>query len=266
MIIAIRSRYMSESPVWAANQGNLKEAASILRQSYNINAHVPQDALSQPAPVVNKTKWSNYLNLFRGVYLRRTTLATLLSVVSSFAYNAVAFGLPVIISSFFVQSMLTTILISLVLNLLFAFVGGLLAVRYVPRFGAGGCRWRVTPASWSRCWAGADWSSGRRHRRRACRGDAGAIPVRPGLRPGRAYHDVCLAELPDLAARRWRRLNQTLMRSSSTLSLFLFPLLVASLDTAVFWVIALAPFIGLASLLAIRWEPSGYDVDAEDYR
>jgi hypothetical protein len=50
---------------------------------------------------------------------------------------------------------------------------------------------------------------------------------------------------------------QTLMRSSSTLSLFLFPLLVASLDTAVFWVIALAPFIGLASLLAIRWEPSG---------
>jgi hypothetical protein len=28
------------------------------------------------------------------------------------------------------------------------------------------------------------------------------------------------------------------MRSSSTLSLFLFPLLVASLDTAVFWVIA----------------------------
>nr|VUD32562.1 transporter [Raoultella sp. NCTC 9187] len=38
VIIAIRSRYMSESPVWAANQGNLREAASILRQAYNINA------------------------------------------------------------------------------------------------------------------------------------------------------------------------------------------------------------------------------------
>lgn len=36
VIIAIRSRYMSESPVWAANQGNLREAASILRQAYNI--------------------------------------------------------------------------------------------------------------------------------------------------------------------------------------------------------------------------------------
>ncbi|MCP5756858.1 MFS transporter, partial [Klebsiella pneumoniae] len=84
------------------------------------------------APKVRSAQWSNYLRLFRGVYLRRTTLSTLLSVVSSFAYNAVAFGLPVIISSFFVQSMLTTILISLALNLLFAFVGGILAVRLVP--------------------------------------------------------------------------------------------------------------------------------------
>ncbi len=32
VIIAIRSRYMSESPVWAANQGNLRDAAAILRR------------------------------------------------------------------------------------------------------------------------------------------------------------------------------------------------------------------------------------------
>jgi len=59
--------------------------------------------------------------------------------------------------------------------------------------------------------------------------------------------------------------NQTLMRASSTLSLFLFPLLAATLDTGVFWVIALAPLAGLLALLLIRWEPSGYDVDAEDF-
>ncbi|MDK6548085.1 MFS transporter, partial [Escherichia coli] len=76
VIIAIRSRYMSESPVWAANQGNLREAASILRQAYNINAHVAQDALEKPAPKVRSAQWSNYLRLFRGVYLRRTTLST----------------------------------------------------------------------------------------------------------------------------------------------------------------------------------------------
>lgn len=60
--------------------------------------------------------------------------------------------------------------------------------------------------------------------------------------------------------------NQTLMRASSTLSLFLFPVLSAALGTGVFWVIALAPLVGLAALLLIRWEPAGYDVDAEDFR
>ena len=60
-------------------------------------------------------------------------------------------------------------------------------------------------------------------------------------------------------------LNQTLMRASSTLSLFLFPLLTAMLDTGVFWVIVLAPLAGLIALLLVRWKPSGYDVDAEDF-
>ena len=84
--------------------------------------------------------WKNYGALLHGVYTRRTVLATVIGVASSFAYNAVAFGLPVIISSFLAQSMLTTILASLVLNLGFAFVGGLIAVRIVPRFGA----WKLT--------------------------------------------------------------------------------------------------------------------------
>ena len=267
VIIAIRSRYMSESPVWAANQGNLQEAAAILRKAYNINARVPQEALAAPAPVVHRARWGNYLNLFRGRYLRRTTLATLLSVVSSFAYNAVAFGLPVIIASFFVQSMLTTILISLALNLLFAFTGGLLAVRLVPRIGAwkmslGGYACQLTAlvvlAIISRPADAAD----------------GIIAVAmlalflfgQGFGPG--AHTMTFASLSYPTSLRGVGvgLNQTLMRSSSTLSLFLFPLLVAAFDTGVFWVIAAAPLIGLLSLLAIRWEPSVYDIDAEDYR
>jgi hypothetical protein len=48
-------------------------------------------------------------------------------------------------------------------------------------------------------------------------------------------------------------------------SLFLFPVLAAALGTKVFWVIAIAPLTSLLVLLAIRWEPSGYDIDSEDY-
>lgn len=267
VIIAIRSRYMSESPVWAANQGNLREAASILRQAYNINAHVAQDALEKPAPKVRSAQWSNYLRLFRGVYLRRTTLSTLLSVVSSFAYNAVAFGLPVIISSFFVQSMLTTILISLALNLLFAFVGGILAVPLVPRFGA----WRMSLAGYG-CQLTALLGLALIGRPDGAGEGVAAVAMLAlflfgqGFGPG--AHTMTFASLSYPTSLRGVGvgLNQTLMRGSSTLSLFLFPLLVAALDTRVFWIIAAAPLIGLLSLLAIRWEPSGYDIDAEDYQ
>jgi MFS family permease len=141
VIIAIRSRYISESPVWAANQGDLAGAARILKRSYGIDARVAPEAAanaaSKPARVAS---WKNYGALLRGVYTRRTVLATVIGVASSFAYNAVAFGLPVIISSFLAQSMLTTIVASLALNLAFAFVGGVIAVRTVPKTGA----WKPT--------------------------------------------------------------------------------------------------------------------------
>lgn len=266
IIIAIRSRYMSESPVWAANQGDLKGAAHILRNSYGINAQVAEDADLTPAKPARRAGWRNYGELLKGIYLKRTILATVISVASSFAYNAVAFGLPVIISSFFAQSMLTTILVSLALNLLFAFVGGVLAVRLVPRFGA----WKMTVLGYGFQLAAL---VGLAVIGRPEGGQEAALAITmlalfllgQGFGPG--SHTMTYASLSYPTSLRGVGVgfNQTLMRASSTLSLFLFPLLAATLDTGVFWVIALAPLAGLLALLLIRWEPSGYDVDAEDF-
>ena len=266
VIIAIRSRYISESPVWAANQGNLAGAADILRRSYGINAWVAPRAEQQRAPQAVKARWSNYGRLLGGVYLRRTVLATVIAVASSFAYNAVAFGLPVILSSFLAQSMLTTILASLALNLLFAFVGGLIAVRWVPRFGA----WRMTVLGYA-CQLAA--LIGLALIGRPTGGQEAALAVAmlalflfgQGFGPG--SHSMTFASLSYPTSLRGVGVgfNQTLMRASSTVSLFLFPVLVAMLNTGVFWVIAIAPLAGLLALLFIRWEPSGYDVDAEDF-
>ncbi|PAW37182.1 MFS transporter [Pantoea vagans] len=266
VIIAIRSRYMSESPVWAANQGDLKGAAAILRSAWNINAQVAPDAGLTAATPVRKASWRNYGALLQGVYRRRTLLATITSIASSFAYNAVAFGLPVIISSFFAQSMLTTILVSLALNLLFAFVGGILAVRLVPRLGA----WKMSVAGYGcQCMA----LLGLALIGRPEGGQEAALAIGmlalflfgQGFGPG--SHTMTFASLSYPTSLRGVGVgfNQTLMRGSSTVSLFLFPVLVAALGTGVFWVIFLAPLAGLLALLAIRWEPSGYDVDAEDF-
>ncbi|MCU5772911.1 MFS transporter [Erwiniaceae bacterium BAC15a-03b] len=266
IIIAIRSRYMSESPVWAANQGDLKGAAHILRNSYGINAHVAEDADLTPAKPVRRASWSNYGELLKGVYLKRTVLATIISTVSPFAYNAVAFGLPVIISSFLAQSLLTTILISLALNLLFAFVGGIFAVRLVPRFGA----WKMTVLGYSFQLVAL---LGLALTGRPDGGGEAAFAIAmlalfllgQGFGPG--AHTMTYASLSYPTSLRGVGVgfNQTVVRASSTLSLFLFPVLAAMLDTGVFWVIALAPVIGLLAMLLMRWEPSGYDVDAEDF-
>jgi len=86
-IIIIRSRYISESPVWAANQGDLAGAARILRHSYGINARIAPSAQQQPAPLPLVARWSNYRRLLQGIYLRRTVLATIIAIASSFAYN-----------------------------------------------------------------------------------------------------------------------------------------------------------------------------------
>jgi MFS family permease len=267
-IIAVRSRYISESPVWAANQGDLAGAAQILKRSYGIDAQVaPDDAQNARSSAPARTaSWKNYGALLRGVYLPRTVLATVIGVASSFAYNAVAFGLPVIISSFLAQSMLTTILASLVLNLGFAFVGGVIAVRIVPKVGA----WKLTVLGYVLQFI-ALIGLAMVGRPAATVEVVAAVALLAlfllgqGIGPG--SHSMTFASLSYPTSLRGVGVgfNQTLMRASSTLSLFLFPVLAAALSTRVFWVIAIAPLCGLAALLAIRWEPSGYDVDAEDF-
>ena len=265
-IILIRSRYMSESPVWAANQGDLKGAAQILKRSYGIDADVAPDtanaALVKPRPA----SWKNYGALLKGVYLRRTVLATVTAIASSFAYNAVAFGLPVIISSFLAQSMLTTILASLVLNLGFAFVGGVIAVRTVPRFGA----WNMTVLGYACQFValiGLALVGKPAGGAQVCIAVAMLALFLFGQGFGPGSHTMTFASLSYPTSLRGVGVgfNQTLMRASSTVSLFLFPVLAAALHTRVFWIIAVAPLCGLIALLAIRWEPSGYDVDAEDF-
>ncbi|HBT52210.1 MAG TPA: MFS transporter, partial [Erwinia persicina] len=204
--------------------------------------------------------------LFKGVYLKRTLLATITSIVSPFAYNAVAFGLPVIISSFLAQSMLNTILLSLALNLLFAFVGGMLAVRLVPRFGA----WKMMTLGYAfqivalvgLALVGRPQDG---HQAAISIGMLALFLLGQGFGPG--AHTMTYASLSYPTSLRGVGVgfNQTMVRASSTASLFLFPVLAALLGTNVFWVIGMAPVIGLLALLMIRWEPSGYDVDAEDF-
>ncbi|ALL69714.1 Major facilitator superfamily (MFS) transporter (plasmid) [Paraburkholderia caribensis MBA4] len=264
VIILVRSRYISESPVWAANQGDLEGAARILKRSHGVDAVV--ERTTAPVAQPRRASWRNYGVLFNATYRRRTILAAVIGSASSFGYNAIIFGLPVIITSFFAQGPLTTIVASLALNLLFAFVGGLIGVRTAPTVGA----WKMTVLGHSLQFASLIGL--------ALIGRPGgtalvvaAILLLGGYLFGQGFgpgsHSMTYASLSYPTSLRGIGVgfNQTLVRTASTVSLFLFPVLAGALGTKVFWVIAIAPLTSLLVLLAIRWEPSGYDIDGEDY-
>ena len=219
-----------------------------------------------PVKAPRAASWRNYGVLFDATYRRRTILAAVIGSASSFGYNAIIFGLPVIITSFFHQGPLTTIIAALALNLAFAFVGGLIGVRTAPTVGA----WKMTVLGHSLQFASLIGL--------ALIGKPGsgalvvvAILLLGGYLFGQGFgpgsHSMTYASLSYPTSLRGIGVgfNQTLVRSASTVSLFLFPVLAAALGTKVFWVIAIAPLSSLLVLLAIRWEPSGYDIDAEDY-
>ncbi|WP_244306346.1 MFS transporter [Paraburkholderia lacunae] len=264
VIILVRSRYISESPVWAANQGDLEEASRILKRSYGIDAVVEHS--TEPVKAPRAASWRNYGVLFNATYRRRTILAAVIGSASSFGYNAIIFGLPVIIASFFHQGPLTTIIAALALNLAFAFVGGLIGVKTAPSVGA----WKMTVLGHSLQFVSLIGL--------ALIGKPGsgvlvvlailllgAYLFGQGFGPG--SHSMTYASLSYPTSLRGIGVgfNQTLVRSASTISLFLFPVLAAALGTKVFWVIAIAPLTSLLFLSLIRWEPSNYDIDGEDY-
>ncbi|TKC87152.1 MFS transporter [Trinickia terrae] len=265
VIILVRSRYISESPLWAANQGDLEGAARILRRSYGVDAVVEHDAAAK-ASAPRAARWRNYGVLFNAAYRRRTILAATIGAASSFGYNAIVFGLPVIIASFLKQGPLTTIVASLALNLLFAFVGGLIGVRTAPTVGA----WKMTVLGHTLQFVSLVGLALIGHPESGAF-VALAILLLGGYLFGQGFgpgsHAMTYASLSYPTSLRGMGVgfNQTLVRSASTVSLFLFPVLAAALGTKVFWVIALAPLTSLAVLLTIRWEPSGYDIDREDY-
>ncbi|RBZ99437.1 MFS transporter, partial [Klebsiella pneumoniae] len=122
LIIAVRSRFMNESPLWAANQGDLTSAVRILRDSWGIHAHEVPAAKPAPAPKVS------FRVLFEKPYRERTIVAGVMNICISFEYTAIAFFLPSILAQFLGAGVFETISASLGLNALFAFTGGLLGM------------------------------------------------------------------------------------------------------------------------------------------
>ena len=139
IVLLVRRRYLAESPEWLANQGDLRGAVEVMRSHHNLNVELaPAEERETPnvsAAPAKGGRWAGFAELFSPRYRVRTIVALCVSVFSTFGYNAVAYGTPLIITTLFHQTPLITIIASLVINLGFGTIGGLLGMSIVNRFG-----------------------------------------------------------------------------------------------------------------------------------
>ncbi|KAA1046621.1 MFS transporter [Pseudocitrobacter sp. 73] len=256
LIIAVRSKFMNESPLWAANQGDLQGAARILRESYGIAAHEAPGINVAPSPKVS------YRVLFEKPYRERTIVSGVMNICIAFEYTAIAFFLPTILAQFLGAGVFETIAASLGLNALFAFTGGLLGMHLAWKYPSR----HVAIAGFALQFV-ALIVLALVGQPQAALGVAIAVGMlglwlfAEGFGPGAQLMIYPALSYPTHIRATGVGFSRALSGVGSALALFILPLLQASLGTNMFWVVSLAALIPIFFLLAVRHEPTRHDID-----
>lgn len=264
IVLLVRRRYMAESPQWLADQGDLRGAVDVMRSHHGLEVELAPDAETARVAKARSGHWRQYGELFAARYRLRTIAALCVSVFSTFGYNAVAYGTPLIVAMLFHQGPLVTILSALVINLGFGAAGGILGVGLINRIGAR----RMTiigfaiQAASLLLLAVVGIPTGALVLVSIAMLAAFVFAQAGG--PGANLMSYATLSYPTRLRGVGVGFNEAVKRVFSIVSLVFFPVLAAALSTGVFWIVALAPLAGLISLLIIKWDPTGKDVDAED--
>jgi MFS family permease len=261
LIIAVRSKFMNESPLWAANQGDLSGAVRILRDSYGIVAHEEPPAKTDAVKAKPKVR---FRVLFQKPYLERTVVSAVMNICISFEYTAIAFFLPSILAQFLGAGVFETISASLGLNALFAFTGGLLGMRLAWKFPSR----HVAIAGFVLQFI-ALISLALIGHPQATAGVVFAVLMlglwlfAEGFGPGAQLMIYPALSYPTHIRATGVGFSRSLSGVGSALALFILPILQARYGTNMFWIVSLAALIPIIFLLIIRFEPTRQDIDEQ---
>lgn len=258
LIIAVRSKFMNESPLWAANQGDLKSAVRILRDSYGIHAHEAEPE----APPASAAPKVSFRVLFQKPWRERTIVAGVMNICISFEYTAIAFFLPSILAQFLGAGVFETISASLGLNALFAFTGGLLGMRLAWKYPSR----HVAIAGFALQFLALIALALIGHPE-AVAGIVFAVLMlglwlfAEGFGPGAQLMVYPALSYPTSIRATGVGFSRALSGIGSALALFILPMLQSALGTNMFWVVSLSALIPIFFLLAVRHEPTRHDID-----
>jgi putative MFS transporter len=260
VVLILRFRYMSESPMWAASRGDLPEAARILTRINGRPYEVDPDAAVIVADAAKSPSFLSQLGrLFAPKYRRRSILIVIMSATQSIQFSSVGFYLPLIVFSFLANNVQVSLLASIASNAC-GLVAAILAGSLVNRLGL---------------------------RRLSIVGFSGvavilillgiwgpSLPAIIGVAllalfigfhtfgPGSTAQSFSALSYPTEIRGAGAGLSQASNRTGSLLALYLVPVLLASFGLyTTLLLLLVAPVVGLISLAVIKWEPIGKNTE-----
>jgi len=259
VILVLRYIFLEESPMWMALHGDLHGAAQVLERTYKIHAVVDPSAKSAPR---QQHKWKDYAKLFSKKYRKRTLLISIVCPLQSMEYYAIAFYFPSILLLLVGKQFVYVILGSAFLNI-FALLGGIAAMFLTQQLGlrpllivtlsvvalsliVTGLTRELLPMS-------------------IAVGLIGLFNFAHAAGPGHGGMTMATLSYPTSMRGAGTGWAQGTLRVGSTLGFLLFPMLLSRVGLSkTLLCLAVVPVANLVACLAIRWEPVGRDIDAED--
>lgn len=259
IILILRFKYVKESAPWAAQNQGLEVAAQILEATYKIRTRVIPDT-TQRAPQVHEH--ATFGEIFSPRFIKRTILVSVICATQSLEYFAIGFNLPSISQALFGKAFINAILGAIAFNL-FGIVGALIGVAVTKRMGAR----RMAIAGYVVVLL-ALLALFKLH---------GTLPIGymallVGLMigghafgPGAQGMTMAALSYPTRIRGVGTGWGQGMVRVGSITGFFFFPILVASVGFYnMIGILMLAPALGLAAALLIKWEPVGATIEEHE--
>ncbi|WP_255949837.1 MFS transporter [Streptomyces odontomachi] len=263
VVLLLRLRYTEESPMWAAHNLGLREAAKILESSYGISVEVAESGEEERPESQEKRSGTERLRmLFNKRYRARTFLASMVSGTQAAQYFAVGFYIPTIAAMAFGSGLLETIIATILINC-FGLVGGWLQARITGRLSMRTLATIgfviVIVCAVTLGFVGT-----------AAGGVVTAVLVGffvfgQAFGPGAQGKTLAALSYPTTLRGTGTGWAESMSRVGSILGFYIFPVLLAAygLNTTMRW-LTLVPVAGLLAVLAIRWNPMTAEVEDDD--
>lgn len=262
IVFVMRYFYMQESPLWAANNLGLKEAARILEASYKVKVTLdaPPEELVKPAPNYENLKFSR---LFQGKYLVRTTMASVVAASQSLQYFAIGFYLPAISAGLFGVDPIYAIMGSIFFNC-FGVVGGLSSGIAQTKIGTK----PVVQIGYVMCITALIAIGLTMHSLDKITASAliALFILGHTLGPGTGGMAIATLSFPTEIRGIGCGWAQTMVRVGSIIGLYFFPLMRAGYGIEkTFLYLSIVPIAALIVVSLLNWEPAGKDVESETF-